>query len=588
MSQKFFTFIFIIFSFFFASFAYAENIDPADAGNDFAVLEFDDSQISFDCTSCNVEVTDSEITGYAWGENTGWINLQPGSSGVLNDGNGNLSGYAWGENTGWINFEPTFGGVSIVDGEFDGYAWSENYGWIQFDCGISGACVETSWQPAGEEPGGGGGGGGSGGSNPNPVDPIPGCTDNAALNFNLQANQNDGSCIFPADTIFGCTVSEALNYNPNADIDDNSCQFGQVETPDNPEDDDGENPFDLPNEDTDPESEDDQNGESLGGSSQNEEGNNNTFIPNYTFSKIDVEEASKIIPIILLGLSLLSIPFQQLLQVPSRAAQLIFSWFGIGKKKTWGVVFDSMTKQALDPVVVALKDMQGKIVQTSITDMEGRFGFITSPGLYSLEAHKADYTFPSQKLAGKTGDGLYDDLYFGGTFQVLEEGEIITKNIPLDAVNFNWNEYEKARLGIGHKKTLWEKIQKYGTAIFAFGFTLSIVAVFILPTIWNYIVLGLYIVAGILQMLGLPKHSGKVTRNGQPLSFGVMRVFSNSLKKEMKKVVIDNLGNYYCLIRSGEYYVTFEQRNEDGTYGLVYTSEPFKVRNGSIRKKFNI
>ena len=58
----------------------------------------------------NVIVSDSALTGYAWGENIGWINLNPALGGVHNDINGNLSGAAWGENVGWIYFGALFGG----------------------------------------------------------------------------------------------------------------------------------------------------------------------------------------------------------------------------------------------------------------------------------------------------------------------------------------------------------------------------------------------------------------------------------------------------------------------------------------------
>lgn len=94
-----------------------------------------------------VSVTDSALTGNLWGENVGWINLNPTNGGVTNDGNGVLGGYAWGENMGWINFAPTHGGVSIstTTGEFSGWAWSENYGWIKFACPGSDTCVKTDW-----------------------------------------------------------------------------------------------------------------------------------------------------------------------------------------------------------------------------------------------------------------------------------------------------------------------------------------------------------------------------------------------------------------------------------------------------------
>lgn len=571
-----------LFIFFFSfSYAFAENIDPQNEGNDFAVLHYDDSQINFDCDSCGVEVSSSQIFGYAWGESVGWINLQPTSSGVVNDGNGNLSGYAWGENTGWINFNPSFGGVSISNGEFDGYAWSENYGWIQFDCSLPDACVETSWTADGSSGGGssGGGGGGSGFLDPNP-DPVFGCTNSNAENYNPLATVNDGGCVFDA-SILGCTISNATNYNPYALVDDNSCQFGDTPVPTEPP----TEPIDTGSvSETEEDSEIPEEGSSS--TSQEEEQEVQDFP--YTVTRERLGDTLGLVSLLILGLSLLAIPLQQLMQAPTRAFQLLVSWFGIGSKKHWGVIFDSITKRPLDPVVVSLVDIHGKVVQTSITDMEGRYGFVAQPGLYTLDARKADYRFPSYELKDKTSDGIYDDLYVGGTFQILDKGEIVRKNIPLDPINFNWNEFEKKRIGLGEAVVRKQKIYKYSNIIFIFGFSFSIVALFFSPIFWNYIILGLYIVMSLLRICGIPKHSGSVVRNGQPLSFGVMRVYSNTLKKEIKKVVLDDVGNYYCLIRNGEYYITLESRNSDGMYTLVYTSEPFRVRRGAIKKKFII
>lgn len=139
--------------------AFAENIDPEDDGFQYAWGE-NVGWLSLEPGGDGgpgVEVSDFELTGYMWGENIGWISLSctnTGSCGdvgygVTNDGDGNLSGYAWGENIGWINFSPSEGGVTIDPntGVFSGQAWGENIGWTTFRSSAPVAYgVTTSWR----------------------------------------------------------------------------------------------------------------------------------------------------------------------------------------------------------------------------------------------------------------------------------------------------------------------------------------------------------------------------------------------------------------------------------------------------------
>jgi Secretion system C-terminal sorting domain len=54
--------------------------------------------------------------------------------------------------------------------------------------------------------------------------PVLGCNDPSALNYNQDAEMNDGSCVYP---VYGCTDPLALNYNAIATTDDGSCVLVQ-------------------------------------------------------------------------------------------------------------------------------------------------------------------------------------------------------------------------------------------------------------------------------------------------------------------------------------------------------------------------
>jgi len=114
--------------------------------------------------------TNTYLDGYAYGENIGWISLNclntrscsgAGSNpyAVTNNGNGKLSGYAWGENVGWIDFSRVNIATTTASvGQFSGYAYGENIGWISLNCSNTGTCsgagsnpyyVSTTWRPSG-------------------------------------------------------------------------------------------------------------------------------------------------------------------------------------------------------------------------------------------------------------------------------------------------------------------------------------------------------------------------------------------------------------------------------------------------------
>ena len=53
-------------------------------------------------------------------------------------------------------------------------------------------------------------------------DPILGCTDSTAINYDALATEDDGLCLY---NVSGCTDTLALNYDVLATLDDGSCEY---------------------------------------------------------------------------------------------------------------------------------------------------------------------------------------------------------------------------------------------------------------------------------------------------------------------------------------------------------------------------
>ena|SRR3989344_3946073 len=263
-----------------------------------------------------------------------------------------------------------------------------------------------------------------------------------------------------------------------------------------------------------------------------------------------------------------------------------FLGFAIGvfrrKHRPWGTVYDAVTKRPLDPAYVVLKRVDGTETSDAITDLDGRYGFLLPPGTYVLEANKTHYQFPSKKLAGKTSDELYDNLYFGAPL-VTHEGEVITKNIPLDPIGFDWNEFAKNKQQLFRIYSSRERIRN---RIFHFfyilGFSAALITTLLDLRPFNFIFLLLYAVLVLYQFFVLPKHKAVVLRyaSGEPIPYALVHVMLAGVERPVKSVVSDHLGRFYVLVSPGEYYVRVEEKQPDSSYREIYRSGSMNLLRG--------
>lgn len=455
--------------------------------------------------------------------------------------------------------------------------------------------------------------GGGGGGNPGPTDtdpdpepipdPILGCTDSSANNYNPNADTDNGSCTY---SISGCTNQTATNYDSSANVDDGSCVFEDPLPEPDPIPDPEPSPDPDPIPTPDPEPTDNNNSPSEDGgqnvvdtiskiinltSAENIVNEISSAIPDKTKESLAVSGA--IAPVIAFAVAN-STAIVNTVSFPIRLLNLIPIWLGIKRKRRpWGTVYDSITKQPLDPVYLTLVDKNGKKVAETISDIDGRFGFLVTPGVYSISARKTDYEFPSSKLGGKTEDTVHDNLYFGNQIQVTKEDEIIVKNIPMDNKNFNWNEFAKSQnaslLKFYSKFEIF--LAKLANLMFYVGFFANLFFLYSVgPTTLNIIVLCFYSLIILLKIFGVKvRKPGYVFGpDGNPMSHAIIKVFSDKFNVEVARAVSGKTGKYYTLLPKGNYYLEIYKKTGEDSYEKVFKSHSFKSRKGYLSRNFKL
>ncbi|MBI2100587.1 MAG: carboxypeptidase regulatory-like domain-containing protein [Candidatus Vogelbacteria bacterium] len=254
------------------------------------------------------------------------------------------------------------------------------------------------------------------------------------------------------------------------------------------------------------------------------------------------------------------------------------------RSQSWGVVYDAVTKRPLDPAYVVAR-RGNEDAATAITDLDGRYGFFLPAATYTLVANKTHYRFPSLKLQGKNRDELYEQLYFGEPL-ATESGEVINRNIPLDPMAFDWNEFAKQQQGffILHSRRERRRALIYNS-LFGFGAGLALYRLLFAPNWLSITVAGFYLGVFLLKYVWRARRPAVAVRRaatGQPVPFAVIRAFVPGVNQQVKSVVADMFGRFFLLTPPGEYYLTVEEKLPDETYKKIYQSPPRKLDRGIL------
>jgi hypothetical protein len=253
-------------------------------------------------------------------------------------------------------------------------------------------------------------------------------------------------------------------------------------------------------------------------------------------------------------------------------------------------VYDSVTKQPLDPAYVQLITKESKKeAEAAFTDLDGRFGFLPKSGVYTMNARKTHYAFPSKRLMGNTSDALYDNLYFGESLTINSENDAVIRNIPLDPVGVDWNEVQKRK---GNMFNFYSKYDvffyTFTSILFYLGLGVSVFAAFFFPSLTHTVILIIYALITILRTItGSPKRLGRAyDEDGKPLAYAAVRVYLADSGSQVKQVVTNEFGRFYCLVVPATYYVKVFKRIGAEDFQEIYTSPNFYAKDGLVDGEF--
>lgn len=217
-----------------------------------------------------------------------------------------------------------------------------------------------------------------------------------------------------------------------------------------------------------------------------------------------------------------------------RSIQLLVLLFGMyfnRNKRPWGIVFDEQTKKPL-PFASVRAYIKGTktIVDQRITDEEGRYGLILSIGEYRVEVEHPNYQKYEFEIA------------------ITNDVDIVPKDVPLRPQMEEGNIVHKAS---GFIRSINTKFIKSLPFLINVGLFVSVIAFLFAPNIYNFIMLGLYMLLFVTQVL---KKGLRIRR------WGMVVDSSNNLRIPYAIVKLIDRNTWLM--------VDTQMTNQQGTFGL--------------------
>ncbi len=233
----------------------------------------------------------------------------------------------------------------------------------------------------------------------------------------------------------------------------------------------------------------------------------------------------------------------------------LFSILGFRKRrKPWGVVYDAAAKQPIDLAVVRLFDAKTKkLIETQVTDKQGRFSFLTAAGTYSISVAKPPYVFPSAIIKERI-DGAYANIYRQEDLTIASQDQVMNMSIPLDPPS-----REQVK-GLTVQKQVYQFFKQHSSGSLWIGLMISGALAYYTPGPINSALLGLNAVYVFFQFVIMGKTEkpwGIVfsTATLEPIPLAAISIIDAKENKVLRTRLTDYYGRFNFLTPPGEYSV---------------------------------
>lgn len=229
------------------------------------------------------------------------------------------------------------------------------------------------------------------------------------------------------------------------------------------------------------------------------------------------------------------------------------------KRKSWGVVFDSITGKPIPRAIVRLFSREfNKLRESQVTDRDGRFGFLIDEGIYYISVTCPGYAFPS-RIMRTAAISQYEHIYRGDTLSIDKmTAGALSVNIPVDP---NMRMISTGRLNwMRILNTLGYIIEKINVPLLIAGTILSWITVILQPKLSNYLILAFYALLisfryFVTRRFGRSWGMVRDRDTGLPLEQAIVRIFNATSGSIVWTRITNQRGQFNGLLVPGSYYL---------------------------------